>query len=128
MSASDNKMSGPDWIGESRHASCISVARHFEEQHQSALERGDAKAAEQYKLWGQGSLFETMRLDNGKPKRIVSDSEAARLRAAEDEKKQAREDAERLAALKKKLGITPRANGSAYRPDRGGLPTLGKDR
>ncbi|MGW0629159.1 hypothetical protein [Streptomyces sp. NPDC002758] len=72
--------------------------------------------------------LETEDIITGKAKRIVSDAEAARLRAAEDEAKQAAADAEHLAALKKKLGITPRANGSAYRPFRGGLPTLGKDR
>ncbi|MEV5463826.1 hypothetical protein AB0L17_38120, partial [Streptomyces cellulosae] len=75
-----------------------------------------------------GFLLETEDIHTGKAKRIVSDAEAARLRATEDEAQQADADAERLAALKKQLGITPRANGSAYRPFRGGLPTLGKDR
>jgi hypothetical protein len=122
-------MSGPDWIGESRHASCIRMARNFEDKQIEALEvHGDLEAAEKYERWAHSFLYETERLDNGQPKRIVPDAEAARLRAAEDEKKQAKADAEHLAALKKKLGITPRTNGSAYRPYRGGLPTLGKDR
>lgn len=127
MSASDNTMSGNDWIGESRHALCVRMARHFEDQHREALEANDPKA-EQYKQWGMQYLWALEHYLTGKPKRIVSDAEAARLRAAEDEKRQAQEDAERLTALKKKLGITPRTNGSAYRPYRGGLPTLGKDR
>jgi hypothetical protein len=102
------------------------MARQYEAQQREALESGDNEAAERYRLWGLGFLLETEY--TGKAKRIVSDAEAARLRAAEDEANQADADAERLAALKKKLGITPRANGSAYRPFRGGLPTLGKDR
>ncbi|MEU6011907.1 hypothetical protein [Streptomyces sp. NPDC047453] len=104
------------------------MARHFEAEQREAIERGDSEAAEQYRLWGLGFLFETENFDTMQPKRIVPDAEAARLRAAEDEEKQAQADAEHLAALKKKLGITPRANGPAYRPYRGGLPTLGKDR
>ncbi|MFD9460214.1 hypothetical protein [Streptomyces sp. NPDC060027] len=128
MGASDNTMSGKTWIGKSRHTFCINTARHFEAQQRKALENGNSEAAEQYRLWGLGFLHETAEIISGKPKRIVSDTEAARLRAAEDEAKQASADAEHLAALKKKLGITPRANGSAYRPFRGGLPTLGKDR
>lgn len=128
MGASDNTMSGPDWIGESRHARCIGIARNFEQQHKQALERGDLKTAEKYEALGWQFLRETELWDSLQPKRIVSDDEAARLRAAEDEKAQAREDAEHLATLKTKLGIAPRANASAYRPYRGGLPTLGKDR
>ncbi|MDH6487314.1 hypothetical protein M2157_003313 [Streptomyces sp. SAI-127] len=128
MGASDNTMSGNAWIGKSRHTFCINTARHFEAQQRKALESGNSEAAEQYRLWGLGFLHETEDINTGKAKRIVSDSEAARLRAAEDEAKQAAADAEHLAALKQKLGITPRANGSAYRPFRGGLPTLGKDR
>ncbi|MET8270755.1 hypothetical protein [Streptomyces sp. NPDC005096] len=127
MGASD-RMSGTDWIGESRHAYCIGMARHFEERQREALERGDTSAAEQHKVGGQKFFFETQNVFKGQPKRIVPDAEAARLRAAEDEEKPAQADAEHLAALKKKLGITPRVNGSAYRPYRGGLPTLGKDR
>ncbi|MEV5149820.1 hypothetical protein AB0L14_37030, partial [Streptomyces sp. NPDC052727] len=92
------------------------------------LEQGDEAAAEQYKWLGISHLLETQHPNTGKLKRIVPDAEAARLRAAEDERKQAEQDAEHLAVLKKKLGITPRTNGSAYRPYRGGLPTLGKDR
>lgn len=38
------------------------------------------------------------------------------------------EDESHLVALKKRLGIPPRATGSAYRPFRGGLPTLRRDR
>ncbi|MFF4763338.1 hypothetical protein [Streptomyces sp. NPDC001292] len=128
MGASDNTMSGTDWIGESRQALCIQMARQLETKQREALERGDSEAAEQYEAWGLKFLFETENFYTGQPKRIVSDAEAARLRAAEDEKKQAQADAEHLAALKKKLGITPRTNGSAYRPYSGGLPTLGKDR
>ncbi|MFE9880091.1 hypothetical protein [Streptomyces sp. NPDC005784] len=128
MGASDNTMSGNTWIGKSRHAFCIKTARHFEEQQRKALESGNSAAAEQYRLWGLGFLHATEEIYTGKAKRIVSDAEAARLRAAEDEARQAAADAEHLAALKKKLGITPRVNGSAYRPFRGGLPTLGKDR
>jgi hypothetical protein len=128
MGASNNTMSGPDWISESRHAFCIRTARRFEQQHKEALERDDTRAAEQFEAWGQDYLGETQLLDGNQPKRIVSDDEAAQLRAAMDEEKQAREDAEHLAALKTKLGIAPRANASAYRPYRGGLPTLGKDR
>jgi hypothetical protein len=128
MGASDNRMSGTDWIGESRHAFFIEMARHFEGKQREALERGDSEAAEKYRLCGLSYLFGTQHYLTGEPKRIVPDAEAERLRAAEDEEKQAQEDAEHLAALKKKLGITPRANGSAYRPYRGGLPTLGKDR
>ncbi|MET9990843.1 hypothetical protein ABZ061_14925 [Streptomyces mutabilis] len=121
-------MSGKTWIGKSRHAFCVGTARHLEAQQREALEGGDDEAAERYRLWGLRFLLETEDINTGKAKRIVSDTEAARLRAAEDEAKQAATDAEHLAALKKKLGITPRANGSAYRPFRGGLPTLGKDR
>ncbi|MFZ4153756.1 hypothetical protein [Streptomyces pseudogriseolus] len=128
MGTSGNTMSGKTWIGKSRHAFCVDMARHFEAQQRDALESGDDEAAERYQLWGLGFLLETKDINAGKAKRIVSDTEAARLRAAEDEAKQAAADAEHLAALKKKLGITPRANGSAYRPFRGGLPTLGKDR
>ncbi|MFJ3439881.1 hypothetical protein ACIPM2_01675 [Streptomyces sp. NPDC086081] len=128
MEASSNTMSGKTWIGTSRHALCIDMAQRFEAQQREALERDDNEAAERYRLWGLGFLLETKDIDAGKAKRIVSDAEAARLRAAEDEAKQATADAEHLAVLKKKLGITPRANGSAYRPFRGGLPTLGKDR
>jgi hypothetical protein len=128
MEISLNQMVGDTWIGESWHASCVSAARRFEEQQQEALERGDTAAADRYEAWGQGHLLQTQRLGTGQPKRIVPDEEAVRLRAAEDEQKQARADAEHLAGLKKKLGITPRTNGSAYRPYRGGLPTLGKDR
>ncbi|MGV9936312.1 hypothetical protein ACWDY4_38130 [Streptomyces olivaceoviridis] len=128
MDISPNKMVGQTWIGESWHASCISAARYFQKKQQEALEQGDEAAAEQYKWWGISHLLETQHPDTGKPKRIVPDAEAARLRAAEDERKQAEQDAEHLAVLKKKLGITPRTNGSAYRPYRGGLPTLGKDR
>ncbi|MEU5120328.1 hypothetical protein [Streptomyces asoensis] len=128
MGASHNTMSGKTWIGKSRHTLCVDMARRFEAQQREALEHGDDEAAERYRLWGLGFLLETEDIFTGKAKRIVSDAEAARLRAAEDEAKQAAADAEHLAALKKKLGITPRANGSAYRPFRGGLPTLGKDR
>ncbi|MEU6228294.1 hypothetical protein [Streptomyces sp. NPDC047042] len=128
MGASDNTMSGKTWIGRSRHAFCVNTARHFEAQQREALDIGNSEAAEQYRLWGLGFLHETEEVISGKPKQIVSDTEAARLRAAEDEAKQAGADAEHLAALKRKLGIIPRANGSAYRPFGGGLPTLGKDR
>lgn len=128
MSASGNTMSGATWIGKSRHAFCIRTARLYQEKQKEALERGDTETAAKFEGWGKVFLWETQLLFSDQPKRIVSDAEAARLRAAEDEAKQAREDAERLAALKKKLGITPSANGSAYRPYRGGLPTLGKDR
>lgn len=128
MGASDNTMSGKTWIGISRHTFCVNTARHFEAQQRAALDSGDNEAAEQYRLWGLGFLHETEEIISGKPKRIVSDTEAARLRAAEDEARQAAADAEHLTALKTKLGITPRTNGSAYRPFRGGLPTLGKDR
>ncbi|MGZ3100143.1 hypothetical protein [Streptomyces sp. H72] len=128
MGTSDSTMSGKTWIGKSRHALCIGMARQFEAQQRDAFERGDSEAAERYRLWGLGFLLETENIDTGKAKRIVSDVEAVRLRAAEEEAKQAAADAEHLAALKKKLGITPRANGSAYHPFRGGLPTLGKDR
>ncbi|WP_030319322.1 hypothetical protein [Streptomyces sp. NRRL B-3229] len=118
MGASDNTMSGKTWIGKSRHAFCVRTVRHFEAQQRRALESGNIEAAERYRLWGLGFLHETEEID----------TEAARLRAAQDEAQQAAADAERLTALKKKLGITPRANGSAYHPFRGGLPTLGKDR
>lgn len=128
MAASSNTMSGKTWIGKSRHAFCVDMARHFEAQQREALESGDDEAAERYRLWGLGFLLETEDINTRQAKRIVSDTEAARLGAAEDEAKQAVADAEHLAAVKKKLGITPRANGSAYRPFRGGLPTLGKDR
>ncbi|MFD6548755.1 hypothetical protein [Streptomyces sp. NPDC058398] len=128
MGASDNTKSGNTWIGKSRHAFCVNTARHFEAQQRKALEDGNSEVAERYRLWGLGFLHETEEIISGKPKRIVSDTEAARLRTTEDEAKQAAADAEHLAALKKKLGITPRANGSAYHPFRGGLPTLGKDR
>jgi hypothetical protein len=128
MGVSDNTMSGKTWIGKSRHTFCVNMARHFETQQREALESGDDEAAERYRLWGHGFLLETRDTNTAKAKRIVSDTVAAPLRAAEDETKQAAADAEHLAALKKKLGITPRANGSAYRPFRGGLPTLGKDR
>ncbi|MEU8988372.1 hypothetical protein AB0C98_18290 [Streptomyces sp. NPDC048558] len=128
MGASDNTMSGKTWIGKSRHTFCVNTARHFDAQQRKALESGNSEAAEQYRLWGLGFLYETEEIDSRKLKRVVSDTEAAQLRAAEDEAKQAAADAEHLAALKKKLGITPGANGSAYRPFRGGLPTLGKDR
>ncbi|MEU1921717.1 MULTISPECIES: hypothetical protein [Streptomyces] len=104
------------------------MVRRFEAQQREALERNDSEAAERYRLWGLGFLLETKDIDAGEAKRIVSDAEAARLWAAEDEAKQATADAEHLAALKKKLGITPRVNGSAYRPFHGGLPTLDKDR
>ncbi|MFF7394801.1 hypothetical protein ACFZAE_41160 [Streptomyces scabiei] len=104
------------------------MARQLEAKQHEALDRGDIEAAEQYRLWGLRFIWETENIHTGKAKRIVSDAEAARLRATEDEAKQAAADAEHLAALKKKLGITPRANGSVYRPFRGGLPTLGKDR
>ncbi|MFF9003651.1 hypothetical protein ACF1GW_38800 [Streptomyces achromogenes] len=128
MGISPNKMVGDTWIGQSWHTDCIATARYFEEKQRQALERGDSVAAEQHEAWGRIHLLQTVRLDNGQPKRIVSDKEAARLRAADDEARLAREDAEHLAALKKKLGITPRSNGSAYRPYPGGLPTLGRDR
>ncbi|MFR9794241.1 hypothetical protein ACL07V_37400 [Streptomyces sp. MB22_4] len=128
MGISPNKMVGDTWIGQSWHASCVHMARQFEEQQREALENGDLAAAQQYEAWARNHLLQTRRLDNGQPKQIVSDSEAARRRAAADAEKQARDDAEHLAALKRKLGITPRANGSAYRPYKGGLPTLGKDR
>ncbi|MEU5577179.1 hypothetical protein ABZ791_18650 [Streptomyces huasconensis] len=104
------------------------MVRLYEAQQREALENSDNEAAERYRLWGLGFLLETEDIHTGKAKRIVSDAEAARLRATEDEDQQADADAERLAALKKQLGITPRANGSAYRPFGGGLPTLGKDR
>ncbi|MFD4977100.1 hypothetical protein [Streptomyces sp. NPDC058424] len=128
MDTSDNTMSGKTWIGESRHALCIGMARRYEAEEREALERGDSEAAERYRLWGLHFLSATENIHTMQPKRIVPDAEAARLRAAEDEKRQAQADAEHLAALKKKLGITPRANGSAYRPYSGGLPTLGRDR
>jgi hypothetical protein len=104
------------------------MSRLYEAQQREAIDSGDNEAAERYRLWALGFLLETEDINTGKAKRIVSDAEAVRLRAVEDEAKQATADAEQLAALKKKLGITPRANGSAYRPFRGGLPTLGKDR
>ncbi|MFJ6566630.1 hypothetical protein ACIQNU_04370 [Streptomyces sp. NPDC091292] len=128
MSATYNTMSGSDWIGESRHAFCVHAALDFEAKSREALERGDAAAAERYKSWGQGFLFETETLLTGQPKKVVSDDEAVQRRAADDEAKQAEQDAEHLAALKRRLGITPRTNASAYHPYRGGLPTLGKDR
>ena len=128
MGASDNTMSGKTWIGRSRHAFCVGMARHYEARQREACETGDSEAAERYRLHGLVFLLETKDINTGKTKRIVSDTESARLRAAEDEAKQAAADAERLVTLKKKLGITRRANGSAYRPFRGGLPTLGKDR
>ncbi|WP_327411384.1 hypothetical protein OG458_42600 (plasmid) [Streptomyces sp. NBC_01281] len=128
MGATSNTMSGENWIGESRHASVVKTVRHFEAKQREALEQGDTEAAARYEQWGLHSFFETQHYLTGQPKRIVSDAEAARLRAAEDEAKQAQADAERLDVLKRKLGITPRTNGSAYRPYRGGLPTLGKDR
>ncbi|MDG5809094.1 hypothetical protein P9869_42110 [Streptomyces ossamyceticus] len=127
MDATDNKMSGEDWIGESRAALCVRTARHFEDRHREALVAGDPKA-EQYKQWGMQYLWGLEHYLTSKPKRIVSDAEAARLRAAEDEQKQAAEDAKHLAALKKKLGIDPRANAGAFHPYQGGLPTLAKHR
>jgi hypothetical protein len=128
MNVINPTMSGSTWIGKSRHAHCVKMAREWETHQRQAIEAGETDVAEQYRLYGLAFILETQRLDNGQPKRIVSDQEAARLRAVEDEEKQAAVDAEHLAALKTKLGITPRANGSAYRPYRGGLPTLGKDR
>ncbi|MET8957443.1 hypothetical protein ACWEO4_43580 [Streptomyces sp. NPDC004393] len=80
------------------------MVQHLERKHREALERGDAAAAEQYKLHGQGFFFETERYQ---PKRIAPAAEAERLPAAEDEKKRAVEDAEHWAVLKKKLGSTP---------------------
>ena len=126
--ADHGNMSGTDWIGRSRYDFTIKMARYFEARHQEALEAGDTEAAERFKGWGLRHLWETQSILTGKPKRIVPDAEAVRLRARDDEREQARGDAERLTALKKKLGIIPRTNGSAYRPYRGGLPTLGKDR
>ncbi|MEV5801726.1 hypothetical protein [Streptomyces collinus] len=128
MGSSDNTMSGPDWIGESRHAFCICTARHFEQQQKEVLDRSDLEAAAKYERWGQGFLWETQHLDSMQQKRIVSDVEGHTAARRPDEAKQGRADAEHLATLKTRLGNTPRANGSAYRPYRGGLPTLGKDR
>ncbi|MGW1067399.1 hypothetical protein ACWD4F_23130 [Streptomyces aureus] len=122
------RMSGTDWIGEDRHAFCIRSALRFDELQKEELERGDTAAAERHKTIGILYLLETQNPFTGQPKRIVSNEEAARLRDAEDDAKQAAEDAERLAALKKKHGITPRANSSAAHPYSGGLPTLGKRR
>lgn len=92
------------------------MARHYEARKREALKGRDNEAAERYRLWGLGFLPETEDFNTGNARRIVSASEAARLRAAEDEAKQATADAEHLAALKKKLGITPRANGSRTPP------------
>ncbi|MEU6278178.1 hypothetical protein ABZ871_38160 [Streptomyces populi] len=122
------KMSGTDWIGEDRHAYCIRSALRFDEVHKEDLERGDTAAAERHKNIGILYLLETQNPFTSQPKRIVPNEEAVRLRDAEDEAKRAAEDAESLAKLKKKHGITPRANSSAAHPYSGGLPTLGKRR
>ncbi|MGZ3116078.1 hypothetical protein [Streptomyces sp. H62] len=128
MGASNDIMSGKTWIGESRHAYCVDMARQFEARQREALASGDSEAAERYRLWGLRFLLETEDIAAGTAKSILPDIEAARRRAAEDAAEQAAADESHLVALKKKLGITPRATGSAYRPFRGGLPTLGRDR
>ncbi|GJF20375.1 hypothetical protein SHO565_09750 [Streptomyces sp. HO565] len=73
MGASGNTMSGKTWIGKSRHAFCVDMARRFEAQQREALERGDEEAAERYRLWGLGFLLETEDINTGEAKRIVSD-------------------------------------------------------
>ncbi|QGZ53354.1 hypothetical protein GPZ77_34555 (plasmid) [Streptomyces sp. QHH-9511] len=129
MSTDPNRMTGADWIAESRHAYCIAMAARMETARAEATARGDRDAARRRDLLRTLFTAETRNIVTGEPKRIVPDEEAVRLRVAEDEERASQEHAAYLAAARKRLGLDPpRANPSAYRPYRGGLPTLGKHR
>jgi hypothetical protein len=110
------------------------MARSFEASQREALESGNTEKAARDEQLGQLFLMETQNFSGRfirggfEPKRIVSDEEAARLRAEADARKQAAEDAEHLAKVRKKIGLDSRANAFAHHPYRGGLPTLGKRR
>ncbi|MEU9857269.1 hypothetical protein [Streptomyces sp. NPDC047974] len=124
MSATQNTMSGDDWIGESRHSFCVRFALDLQRRHVEALAAGDPVEADKCESMGRYWLQDTLNWRTGEPKHIVSDEEAARLRAEEDERKEAEEAAKHLAEVRKRL--EPRANASAFRPYSGGLPTLGR--
>lgn len=127
MGTNSNTYSGTDWIGETRHAFCIGMVRHFQAKHREALDAGDCLKAAESELCGLKFLQETQNLcKDAEPKTIVSDAEAARLAREEVERSQAQEAAAALKRARRRL--EPRANPSAYKPYSGGLPTLGKHR
>ncbi|MFB6518703.1 hypothetical protein [Streptomyces sp. NPDC056401] len=156
MNAAHNTMSGRDWISESRHTACMSMAGHLARKHAEALASKDWTAAERHRVGGLAYLAETEDVfaprvgGRWKPKRVVADEEALLLReqdgdhdivheAQEEQRRQVLEaeeaaklieiqDARALEKLKAKDRLRDRANPHAFHPYSAGLPTLGKDR